>query len=290
MNGSEQGDGDHDEKRRDPASSMALLQEVLDRPLDPGYASAAEARSAQGLPASTGSRSLTLLVAAVVLGFLLTVAAQVLRQPDPEGAATRAGLIDRIRAEAGLGDTYSEAAQTLRAEVATLEQQARDPGPRESRRDEDLLAQVGAVAVHGPGVELVLDDPAAREPEPDGPTGSDRVLARDLQVVVNGLWSHGAEAIAVNDLRLTSTSSIRFAGEAIVVDFRGLTRPYRVVAIGDPQALTAELESGPTGQYLTGLVTDYAIRVEVSSAPELTVPGAARLTTRVATVPAEEDP
>ena len=36
--------------------------------------------------------------------------------------------------------------------------------------------------------------------------------------LVNGLWQAGAEAISINGQRLTSTSAIRFAGQAILVD------------------------------------------------------------------------
>lgn len=114
-------------------------------------------------------------------------------------------------------------------------------------------------------------------------------MARDLQVVVNGLWAQGAEAIAINDQRLTSTSSIRFAGEAIVVDFRGLTRPYVISAIGDPEALSREMTEGATGRYVAELRDDYHLTVGVATAEEVTVVAATRLTTRLSVVPAPEE-
>ena len=66
-----------------------------------------------------------------------------------------------------------------------------------------------------------------------------RVIAKDLQYVTNALWESGAEAISINGKRLTSTSSIRFAGSAIIVDYRPLTRPYVITALGDPQRFLA---------------------------------------------------
>ena len=54
----------------------------------------------------------------------------------------------------------------------------------------------------------------------------------DLQNVANALWAAGAEAIAINGQRLTATSTIRAAGNAILVDFRPVTSPYEVSAIG----------------------------------------------------------
>ena len=42
---------------RDPAASMALLEEVLDPPVGPGYHSAAERRVESGLAPSSGTRT-----------------------------------------------------------------------------------------------------------------------------------------------------------------------------------------------------------------------------------------
>jgi len=53
---------------------MTLLTQVMDRPLDPGYAAAAERRRAAGEPASRGDRSARTLALLVVLGVLLTAA------------------------------------------------------------------------------------------------------------------------------------------------------------------------------------------------------------------------
>ena len=61
---------------------------------------------------------------------------------------------------------------------------------------------------------------------------------RDVRGVVNELWPDGAEAIAVNDVRLTPDRAIRFAGEAVLVDFQPITSPYMIGAIGDADELT----------------------------------------------------
>lgn len=262
---------------------MALLEEVLDRPHDPGYQTAASQREARGLPASTGSRTALLLIAALLLGFLLAVAAHTLRAPDPAAAGTREALIARIQSQEQLGDAHATSIESLRQDVRTLESKALDDT---DSGDGQEIAQAGieagAVPMTGPGVTVTLDDQPADGAEA-GATPN-RVLSSDLQLVVNGLWERGAEAISINDQRLTSTSSIRFAGVAIVVDFRGLTRPYVVTAIGDPEALSAELDTGATGVYLKSISDEYGILSQVGSAADLTVPAASRLTTRVAEV------
>ena len=61
------------------------------------------------------------------------------------------------------------------------------------------------------------------------------MLDIDLQEVAQRALDAGAEAIAINGQRLTSTSTIRTAGGAILVDFRPVTGPYEVAAIGPRQ-------------------------------------------------------
>jgi len=266
-----------DDPERDPAASMALLQEVMDPPLDPGYTSWSEARESAGLPRSTGGRTLLLLVTAIVLGFLLSVAAQTLRTPDPVAASTRQQLQERIEATSQVGDERVAQIEELRAEIAALQ-----AGVSQPRAGQDRTAgaeqRAGATAMVGEGVVLTLNDPPLTADSKDG----ERVLARDLQVIVNGLWANGAEAVSINDQRLTSLSTIRFAGEAIVVDLRGLARPYVVRAIGPQDALVNELRVGATGDYVSELRSLYRISAEVSAEDEVTVPAGSRLSTRVA--------
>jgi uncharacterized protein YlxW (UPF0749 family) len=258
---------------------MALLREVMDPPLDPGYASWADSREEAGLPRSTGGRTWLLLVTAVLLGFLLSVAAQTLRAPDPASAGARSELRERIEEIEQLGDERVAQIEALRAEVSALQEAKAEPevDPGVAER---AATSAGASALQGPGVILTLNDPPLSADSVDG----ERVLARDLQVIVNGLWANGAEAISINDLRLTSTSTIRFAGQAIVVDLKGLARPYEITVIGPPDQLMEELTAGDTGNYLEELRSDFRILVTVTQQDVVTVPAGTRLSTRVAEV------
>ena len=75
----------------------------------------------------------------------------------------------------------------------------------------------GTSRVEGPGLRLTIDD--APNDQVSGPGGSDgRILDIDLQQVVNGLWSAGAEAVSVNGERLTALTAIRGADKSITVN------------------------------------------------------------------------
>lgn len=277
--------------RRDPnpAASMALLDEVLDPPLGPGYHSAALAREEQGLAPSSGFSTWLMLVTALLFGFLVTVSAQALRLPDPARDQARVELVTRIEAAQAEGDEQRRQVEALRAEILALEQSQAQSEGGESGADEIRAAgmEAGALAVSGPGVVITMDD----APRPDDVQPADRtterVNARDLSLVVNGLWSAGAEAISVNEHRLTSTSAIRFAGQAIIVDFRGLTPPYVVSAIGDPVRLKDELDAGVTGAYLAELRKQLGLQTSHVFSDDIELGPAERLTTRVGHVPTE---
>jgi uncharacterized protein YlxW (UPF0749 family) len=106
------------------------------------------------------------------------------------------------------------------------------------------------------------------------------VLDTDLQLLANGLWQAGAEAIAVNGQRLTTLTAIRTAGQAITVNFRSVSPPYAVSAVGDPATLPASFLETPAGQTFTDLEANFGLRFDVESVDELTLPAAGRLALR----------
>jgi uncharacterized protein YlxW (UPF0749 family) len=99
----------------------------------------------------------------------------------------------------------------------------------------------------------------------------DRVLDLDLQILVNGLWQAGAEAVAVNGHRLSTLTAIRGAGEAITVDYRSLTRPYRIEAIGDPRTLPADFAQTSAGAWWNDLARNRGMTFSMSGVDELTL-------------------
>lgn len=104
-----------------------------------------------------------------------------------------------------------------------------------------------------------------------------RVTDDDVQLAVNALWAAGAEGISVNGQRLSMTSAIRTAGSAVLVDLHPISPPYRITALGDPEALRSGVEDGTGGAYLEEISQRYGIVVGWESGEEYTVP--ARTTT-----------
>ncbi|MGW6196696.1 DUF881 domain-containing protein [Kribbella sp. NPDC055110] len=260
-------------------ASMSLLNNLMAHPLDEGYAVAARTGSAGK---QTRSRHrVMLVVAAAVLGFLLAVAAAQNFRSAPEAEKQRKELITRInQADNRLTDLRSRQSQ-LADEVRRLQASGLSndsTGAALQQKLDDLELQTGAIAVTGPGIKAVIDD-AKNADAKEG-----RLLDVDLQQLVNGLWTSGAEAISVNGHRITSLTAIRGAGSAITVDYSSLTPPYTVLAIGDTATMPARFAQSSGGQWVQYLVSNFDVRMTITTEDSLLVPADATIALRYAKV------
>lgn len=221
---------------------------------------------------NTGKRPGLAGAVLIALIFGLLVAAFLQRQTvAPAAQDRRAALVARVQeAETGVKASQDQAAD-LRASVSQLQQLATSGlGPEFAEQLRTLETATGFVGLTGPGAVVTTRD--GRPPLPRGVTTDEaRVLDVDMQMVVNGLWQAGAQAIAINDIRLTSTTAIRTAGQAILVDFRPLEPPYTIAAVG-PADLADAFAATSASDELAGLHTDYGIQYEVKAQDEVEVP------------------
>jgi uncharacterized protein YlxW (UPF0749 family) len=264
---------------------MSLLTEVTTHPLDPEYRDAAERRArAGGQRRRLGPGTIAVALLAVVLGVAVTWSVLALRAPQPSAIAAREVLAGQITERSGEVERLRDRSTELSDAIAALQEQAL------SAADSPLLDQLavdsvasGATAVGGEGLSISLQDAepvAGQDADPDA-----RVRDSDLQLIVNGLWASGAEAIAVNGERLAPTTAIRTAGDAILVDVVPLVGPYVVEAVGDPQGMQTALTRTSGGRLLAVLQSTYGIPTQVSAQRELALPAAGTVTLRSARVP-----
>jgi uncharacterized protein YlxW (UPF0749 family) len=253
-----------------------LITEMFRNPLDPGYEEAARRRAQRGEPparrrmAARLARTVVLMLA----GVLLAVAYHQTVATTPESSKIQSNLVDDVHSRQAETDTMQRQADQLRDQVSGL----RDAGLSGSDMDalRALEARAGVIKVQGGGTVIRLTDASTQVDPVTGQATRNlgKVQDRDLQAVSNELWHDGAEAIAINGERLTATSTIRTAGETILVDFRPITSPYEVVAIG-PGDLNKRFSDSSTGELFRELVTDYHMQVSVKSQGNLTIAAAA---------------
>lgn len=207
-----------------------------------------------------------------VLGFLVVTSVLTGQAERRQAAPRKAELVELIdlRREqvAGLDD----AVEVLREDVAAAQQavsQETTRGRREAERTRALAQQAGTSPLVGPGLVVSLA-PSDRPPPSPEEAGAYQIHDADLQLIVNALWASGAEAVAVNDSRLVATTPIRAAGGTIIVNFRPLSPPFVVEAIGaDP----VRFEASEIAQRFRRWTTLFGLGFDVRARPSVEVPG-----------------
>jgi uncharacterized protein YlxW (UPF0749 family) len=253
-----------------------FLQEMFANPLDAGYSDAAERRKQYGPPSASSRRFGFGLrtIALVATGLLLAVAYHATVAAKPETSKVQSGLVSDVRQRQASTDGLENEASLLRAEVTRLRNAALDSSDVQQLTNLEALTGLGAVRGSGAVVSMA-DGPAPVDPVTGQPEGDylGRVLDDDLQTICNELWRDGAEAISINGQRLISTSAIRRAGDAILVDFVPLSEPYVISAIG-PNNMAKALHDSPVGAQYERFIDTYGMHFTITSHDNLSLPAA----------------
>ncbi len=183
-------------------------------------------------------------------------------------------VIKLYEAERAEGERLRAKLAQANAELDTARRAGLAQSLEEHQRRLDILARfAGLSPVQGPGVRVSISDSNA-------PVVSDldqnpyTVHDQDLLLIINELWAAGAEAMEVNRQRLVADSEVRCSGPVINVNTVGLTPPFRILAIGDPDTL-----SGALTQLRGGIVDqlrNVGIEVKITKERNLVVNGLVR--------------
>ena len=93
----------------------------------------------------------------------------------------------------------------------------------------------GVLDVQGPGILVTIKDPVMDQYQEDY-----SVITNNFDLLlglVNRLKEAGAEAISINEQRISANTEISLAGSNININGTATARPYIVKAIGNPQTL-----------------------------------------------------
>ena len=211
---------------------------------------------------------------AVVCGlaaFGVVVAGHSQRQQGRAEAPEQARLVHLVESEQADVASLQAAASRLRRQLAAVEQGR----SRRSALSQQAAAELAGLAVtagasdlDGPGLVVTLND-APTIPSGTADADAYRIHDSDLQLVVNALWAAGAEAVSVNGNRVSVLTSIRAAGQTIVVDLTPLVPPYRVSAIGARQK---DFLASAIARRFGDWATEFGLGFDVSARSQVTVP------------------
>lgn len=227
--------------------------------------------------AKRGARILILCGAAMFALLLVLLVAGTGRAPSRTASLIKDA--EALRADISALKDNAKAlelkAKALEADIINVNKVSDELGA--SYRDAGMEA--GFSALTGPGVEVKLSDASRASMLAAGENWNINwflVHDRDVLAVVNLLKSAGAEAVAVNGVRMTPSAAIHCGGPAIYVRDIPLTPPFLITAIGDPEKLgSAILGSGnePPAEIYLELMAG-GIVFEVSKSQGVHVPAA----------------
>lgn len=193
-----------------------------------------------------------------LLGFLLAYQFKVLSNKNSEPNISNYDKNDIISEIETLKKEKEELAATnskLSNELKQLEETA----AKEGNLGKDIKNQLdnarmhlGVVDVKGPGITLTISPKSTIFGS--NPGDNSRDLGEDELVhIVNLLWYSGAEAISINDIRITPQTGIKTAGNGIAIGFTGKVYPKEKIvikAIGEKGRLNMGISFPGSLEYL----------------------------------------
>lgn len=220
---------------------------------------------------------LPLLLGGLVVGLLLTLRAGAAPQSvAPASRNTTDSLsVNRIsELRARQQDLNAELAR-LRAQQTELQGQATSDQENLSEILTEIDAQkqfVGLTALRGPGVVVTLDDSDQTLPSDAQDVNRYIVHQQQLVTLVGVLWNTGAEAISINDQRITDQTSIYCVGSTIIINQELLAPPFTIRAIGDPVGLEAAVTTSPLLADLWNRQREYGVEISTKTKTQIQVP------------------
>lgn len=220
------------------------------------------------------SWQVTLFVALLALGFLIAA------QLSAEGPRVRYTTQQRSPLVETALDLQAQQ-ETLKAQILDLrdriqELQAQGEGSAALVRqlnDQLHEARLGAglLALTGTGIVVRLED-STQPTAPDANDADYLVSAADVRTVIEELWLAGAEAIAINDERVSGSTAIIDIGGSILVNAAYQAQPYSITALG-PADLWSRLSAQPGfADFFRARAEAYGIRVSLAEPENVDVP------------------
>ncbi|WP_418791498.1 DUF881 domain-containing protein [Phosphitispora sp. TUW77] len=132
-----------------------------------------------------------------------------------------------------------------------------------TREQQKLNIALGTISVQGPGITVTILE-----------NDQNYFGYQDMIDIINELWNSGAEAVSVNDFRITNSVSIMPDSEftAVLINGVRISYPYKIKAIGEPNSLEKGI-SIPFG-IVDNLRTLFKIPIIIEQEETLRLPSA----------------
>jgi len=214
----------------------------------------------------------SIAVVCLVLGIMLAIQFKATETYEASFLPARIeALTQKLNLVTEERDTLAEEVLSLREKLKNVRENDQAMADLHEEIQKANMA-AGLVAIEGPGVEVTLNDSTRNLQTGENPNAL-LIHDQDILMVVNELKASGAEAISINDERITAMSEIRCAGTMILVNWNKIGPPFIIKAIGDPEML----ESGMLikGGYLETLKF-LGVQASIQKSEKLEIPAFSR--------------
>ena len=195
-------------------------------------------------------KNLTIGLICFLLVFMITVQIRTINVSDSDilKLKTENELRDEINQLKDIYATATEKINELNAKITEYQNSASkvdDSVALIKSELDNVSILAGLVPVKGQGIVVTLDDTEALKQialeagyyDPNTYIIHDS----DLVMIVNELLSAGAEAISINDQRITGNTEIRCTGPQVLINGIRMVAPFKISAVGEATTLQGAL-------------------------------------------------
>ena len=270
-------------RRRRPQledDSLRLIDDLTNRPMDPMFSDSRLDKRPKSAFRVWSTRVIVFIIC-IAVGFSGSIIVQILNT-DPR-KEIRSSLAKELTQQTKHLNTLNSEVSSLRVKVENQSKKLSNTTKDDTLTYDEMAT--GTIPVNGPGITLTIANPLAANSDttsgslPRESSSNIRVVTDgDLQVFIQILWQAGAEAISINGYRLGVQTSVRTAGQTILVGVNQVQSPYKIQAIGDASALASAVgEKSQRSLYTTlngagiypQITTSKSITLEAASSSEI---------------------
>lgn len=209
-----------------------------------------------------------LTLSCVLMGFLFVVLLEAQRDAGSQRVGQEVSVPNLIQIEQE-NQQISVDNERLQEELAKYAQSQ----SASALADQQLQAAImgaGGIAVMGQGLRITLNDSKTIA---DWSDTNNYIHDIYIRTILNALWNGGAEAISVNDQRVTTNTEVFCAGSYIQINGTRQIPPYIINAIGEPNNLSSALDFY-VWYKLADLQKEYGITRNLEVLQEVMIPAA----------------
>lgn len=214
------------------------------------------------------SAKISIAIVSLVLGIMLAVQFKTTASNNATQLPARVeDMAQELNSATRERDALAEEVVSLQSKLSNVRNTDQAMADLQEELQKTSMA-AGTKAVEGPGIILTVND-IPRKIEPGEDPNLYIVHDNDLFTLVNDLKASGAEAISINNQRITAMSEIRCASTLIVINTRRVGPPYVIKATGNPD----NLESGVNinGGWLS-LMRGWGYQINLQKSEKVQIP------------------